>query len=313
MTPGLGLTTGHAPEVEAALFTPSADGSRHTLIQPYKLYTRANHAAWSALYRRMQPLWKQYAMPCFVRGLRELGLDENHIPRLEQVNRRLSPLTGFRAIAVGGYVPAYVFFDHLRRREFPTTITIRPADNLDYLPEPDIFHDIAGHVPMHTDPAFAEALVRFGECARTAARRAAAESPDAAQDDAQKIDRLQSNIRAMARVFWFTVEFGLMRARDGHLCACGSGLLSSHAELQYSIESPEVTRLPFDLARVVNQPFDIDHFQPLLFVLDSFEQLYEAIGTLEHWLLAGDLDHVATGEPSVSEADLRSFLSAQVC
>ena len=104
----------------------------------------------------------------YLEGIHALCLDPDRIPRLEDVNRFLKPLTGFQAKAVSGYIPAFLFFDCLRNRAFPTTITIRPADKLDYLPEPDIFHDVAGHVPMHTDPAFAEALVRFGECAHTA-------------------------------------------------------------------------------------------------------------------------------------------------
>ena len=120
----------------------------------------------------------------------------------------MQPLTGFRSRAVSGYVPSYVFFDCLRRREFPTTITIRDGAQLEYLPEPDIFHDVAGHVPMHTDPAFAEALVRFGVAAATAAERAAEIG-----DPHEKLRVLTSKIRGMSRFFWFSVEFGLMRTR----------------------------------------------------------------------------------------------------
>jgi phenylalanine-4-hydroxylase len=122
------------------------------------------------------------------------------VPRLEEVNRFLCPLTGFQARAVSGYIPAFVFFDCLRRREFPTTVTIRRGDQLDYLPEPDIFHDIAGHVPMHTDRAFADTLVRFGDCAHTAAEMVAD-----IRDEDLRTARLTSIIRAMARFFWFTV------------------------------------------------------------------------------------------------------------
>ena len=129
-------------------------------------------------------------------------------PGLRNINRFLNPLTGFQAKAVSGYVPSFVFFDCLRNRQFPTTITIRRHDKLDYLPEPDIFHDIAGHVPMHTDKAFADVLVRFGECAHTAA-----ELVSGIRDRETRIYALTSIIRAMARFFWFTVEFGLMRVR----------------------------------------------------------------------------------------------------
>ena len=124
----------------------------------------------------MLPRWDRYANQHFLKGIHSLCLDPNRIPRLEDVNRFLKPLTGFQTKAVSGYVPAFVFFDCLRNRAFPTTVTIRRSDKLDYLPEPDIFHDVAGHVPMHTDKHFAEALVRFGECAHTAAEMASRDS-----------------------------------------------------------------------------------------------------------------------------------------
>jgi phenylalanine-4-hydroxylase len=216
----------------------------------------------------------------------------------------MQPLTGFRARAVSGYVPSYVFFDCLRRREFPTTITIRDGAQLEYLPEPDIFHDVGGHVPMHTDPAFAQALVRFGDCAAAAARRASAIA-----DEHEKLRRLTSNIRAMSRFFWFSVEFGLMRSRaEGALKVYGSGLLSSHGEIAHAIDAPDVQRFPFQIEWVVNQGFEIDHYQPLLFIVDSFDHLFALVTELEQWMLAGKLDNVAPGDPEVSETDLASFL-----
>jgi phenylalanine-4-hydroxylase len=220
------------------------------------------------------------------------------------VNRFLHPLTGFRAKAVSGYVPSYLFFDCLRNREFPTTITIRRADRLDYLPEPDIFHDIAGHVPMHTDRQFADTLVRFGECAHTAAEIVAG-----IRDESERVKTLTSIIQAMARFFWFTVEFGLMRSRDG-LKVYGSGLLSSYGEIQHSIESPEVQRFPIQLEWAINQSFEIDHYQPLLFIVDSFDHLFSLVDKLETWMKEGKLNHVAPGEPGVNESDLKSFLEA---
>ena len=211
---------------------------------------------------------------------------------------------------MSGYVPSYVFFDCLRRREFPTTVTIRDGASLEYLPEPDIFHDVAGHVPMHTDPAFAEALVRFGACAAAAARRASAIT-----DEHEKLRRLTSNIRAMSRFFWFSVEFGLMRDAGGSdptaLKVYGSGLLSSFGEIAHAIDAPEVQRHPFQIEWVVNQAFEIDHYQPLLFVVESFDHLYALVSELEAWMVAGKLDNVAPGEPAVSETDLASFLAAK--
>ena len=149
-------------------------------------------------------------------------------------------------------------------------------------------------VPMHTDPAFADALVAFGECAHVAA---AASDPQV----------LVSRVKALARFFWFTVEFGLMRTPRG-LKAYGSGLLSSHGELGHAIESKEVQRYPLQLEWVIHQAFAIDHYQPLLFTIESFEELYREARRLAEWMRDGRLDHVAPGEPEVNERDLVSFL-----
>lgn len=296
-----GLTTTRAPFIEEA----QAAG-RLYIEQPYELYSDANHDVWRRLYGRMGERWARYANEKFLEGMATLCLDPNKVPRLEDVNRFMAPLTGFRAKAVSGYVPAYRFFECLRQREFPTTITIRDGEVLDYLPEPDIFHDIAGHVPMHTDKAFADTLVAFGECARAAAERVRGIA-----DEHERLRILTSVVKAMARFFWFTVEFGLMKgATPGELKVYGSGLLSSYGEIQHAIESPEVQRWPFQLEWVVNQGFEIDHYQPLLFVVDSFDHLFAEVIRLVEWVREGRLDHVAPGEPGISEADLASFLEA---
>lgn len=296
-----GLTTTRAPFIEEA----KAQG-RLYIEQPYGQYSEANHDAWRRLYARMHDRWQRYANHRFLQGIDNLCLDPSRVPRLDDVNRFMAPLTGFRAKAVSGYVPAYMFFDCLRRREFPTTITIRDGEVLDYLPEPDIFHDIAGHVPMHTDPAFADTLVAFGECARAAAERAGTFT-----DSDDRVRRMTSVIKAMARFFWFTIEFGLMRGQSaGEIKAYGSGLLSSYGELAHSVDSPDVQRWPFQLEWVVNQYFEIDHYQPLLFVVDSFDHLFEEVHRLVDWVKSGKLDNVSPGEPGISATDLRSFLAA---
>jgi len=252
----------------------------------------------------MEERWRRYANSRFLQGIDSLCLEPTRVPRLDDVNRFLSPLTGFKAKPVSGYVPSFLFFDCLRNREFPTTITIRDGATLDYLPEPDIFHDIAGHVPMHTDRAFADTLVRFGDCAHTAAEIVAG-----IRDETEKIRRVTSIFKAMARFFWFTIEFGLMRGK-GDLRVYGSGLLSSYGEIAHSIDSPEVQRYPIQLEWVINQYFEIDHYQPLLFVVDSFDHLFDLVGELERWMRHGRLDNVSPGEPAISEPDLRSFLEA---
>ncbi|HEV2201627.1 MAG TPA: phenylalanine 4-monooxygenase [Bryobacteraceae bacterium] len=296
-----GLTTHEAPFVERA----RSHGDLY-IHQPFELYTDENHDAWRRLYSRMIPRWERYANRHFLAGIDALCLAHDRVPRLEDVNRFLWPLTRFKAKAVSGYVPAFVFFDCLRNREFPTTITIRRSDQLDYLPEPDIFHDVAGHVPMHTDRNFAETLVRFGECAHTAAELAAG-----IRDPHERARTLTSIYRAMARFFWFTIEFGLMASREG-VKVYGSGLLSSYGEIEHAVESPDVQRYPMRLEWVINQSFEIDHYQPLLFVVDSFDHLFGLVGCLERWMREGRLNHVAPGEPSVDEADLQSFLTAEL-
>jgi phenylalanine-4-hydroxylase len=295
-----GLTTTESPFIELA-----RERGDLYIAQPYDLYSDENHLAWKKLFARMGVRWQKYGNEWFLRGIESLCLDPNRVPRLTEVNNFLSPLTGFKAKAVSGYVPAFTFFDCLRNRDFPTTVTIRRSDSLDYLPEPDIFHDIAGHVPMHTDKAFAEALVRFGDCAHTAA-----DMVNQVSDETERVRRLSSVIKAMARFFWFTVEFGLMNSKDG-LKVYGSGLLSSYGEIEHCIESPEVQRHPIQLEWVINQGFEIDHYQPLLFWVESFDHLFELVGTLEAWMKDGKLNNVAPGEPGINDADLASVLAQE--
>jgi phenylalanine-4-hydroxylase len=299
-TATIGLTTKQAPFIEQAQTTGQV-----FIEQPYELYSNANQETWRRLYARMTPRWEKYANRRFREGMGKLGMDAQNVPRLEDINRFLKPLSGFRARAVSGYVPAYVFFDCLRNRAFPTTVTIRDGKSLDYLPEPDIFHDVAGHVPMHTDRVFADVLVRFGEVARRAAEMARD-----VKDNHERIRQIESNIKALARFFWFTVEFGLMR-EDGKLQAYGSGLLSSYGELAHSIDSPAVQRFPFQLEWAINQYFEINHYQPLLFVVDSFDHLFAQVDELERWVQSGKLNNVSPGEPHINEKDLQSFLEAQ--
>ena len=280
----------------------TSTGDALFIRQPYERYSEEGHQVWRTLYARMLPRWERYANRHFQQGIDSLCFDPNRIPKLQDVNRFLRPLTGFQAKAVSGYIPSFLFFDCLRNRQFPTTVTIRRPDALDYLPEPDIFHDVAGHVPMHTDKHFAETLVRFGECAHTAAEIVAG-----IRDEAERVHTLTRIIKAMARFFWFTIEFGLMRSRDG-LRVYGSGLLSSYGEIEHAIVSPDVQRHPLQLEWAINQAFEIDHYQPLLFIVDSFDHLFSLVDRLEKWMKEGKLSNVAPGEPVVIEEDLKSFL-----
>lgn len=225
---------------------------------PLVSYTPSEHQIWNKLYQRMLPKWERHGTQVFLHGLEKLSLNEAAIPQLPDLNKRLQPLTGFQAIPVEGYIGAIDFFAHLKQRKFPTVTRVRNETQMDYLPEPDIFHDVAGHVPMHTDPTFAAVLQRFGALPHSAL----------------------PHDEALARFFWFTVEFGLIEER-GHLKAYGSGLMSSFGELDYALTSPNVDRRPFQLAEVMATPFEIDHFQNRLYVIESFDQLYDAVAELE--------------------------------
>lgn len=286
-----GLTTTKAPFIENA----QKDGQIF-IHQPYELYNEDNQETWRRLYAMLLPKWTRFANSKFLQGITSLCLKPDRIPTLDEINQFLEPLTGFQAKAVSGYVPTFLFFDSLKRREFPTTITIRDSKSLHYLPEPDIFHDIAGHVPMHTDRTFADILVKFGSLAEIAAKRHSS------------LAKTRSNIQALARFFWFTIEFGLMR-ENGRLCVYGSGLLSSANEIEHAVVSKEVQRFPFQLEWAINQPFEIDKMQPLLFIVESFSHLYKEVERLEEWLLTGKLDHVSVGSPTIEEKDLKLFLN----
>ena len=294
-----GLTTTRAPFIEEA----QAHGELY-IHQPYELYSDANHEAWRQLYHRMEDRWQRYANPRFLEGIGSLCLDPTRVPRLDDVNRFLSPLTGFKAKAVSGYVPSFMFFDCLRNREFPTTITIRDARHA-RLPAR------AGHLPRHRGPR-ADAHgpgVRghAGALRRLRAHRGGDRVGNHGR--AREDPPHDQHHKAMARFFWFTVEFGLMKSGDG-LRVYGSGLLSSYGEIAHAIDSSQVQRYPVQLEWVINQYFEIDSYQPLLFVVDSFDHLFSLVDQLERWMRAGKLDNVAGGEPAVSEADLKSFLVA---
>ena len=229
------------------------------ISQNYEGYTEENQETWTVLYDQQMEYLSGWASRTYLDGARAINLVRDHIPHLqgtESVNHFLKKLTGWQSRVVPGYLPAKAFFGCLANRDFPTTITIRPKKSIDYLPEPDIFHDIFGHVPLHADPVFADFLQTYGQAAL-------------ATDDPFHVDRL-------ARLFWFTVEFGLVR-EEGKVKLYGSGLISSPGESKHALNSPEVDRRPFNLDEVCDTSFEIDHYQPILFVLDSFEQLRDAM------------------------------------
>lgn len=243
-----------------------AEGDLPTFIdQRYERYDAEAHDVWRVLYERRMSTLRQTGSTVFLEGIERIGLARDRVPDLAEVNRRLATRTGWAAVGVGGFIPAAQFFQCLSRRRFPTTLLVRPRAQLDYLPEPDIFHDVFGHVPLHSDPVFADFLQQFGALA------AEAES--------------ESETTAMARLFWFTVEFGLVRER-GRVRIYGSGLISSHGDAANAL-GPGCERRPFSLDAVLAQSFEIDHLQDVLFVIESFEQLFAAVSELRARRAAG--------------------------
>ena len=223
-----------------------------TVPQEANLYSAEDQAVWRLLVERQTAFARRYACDEFLKGLQSLGIGDT-LPDFEAINARLQPLTGWRLVGVPGLIPDAAFYDHLAHRRFPVTVWIRTRAELDYLVEPDLFHDFFGHVPLLTDQVFADFMQAYG-------RRAIAAGPEG-------IDRL-------ARLYWFTVEFGLIRTEEG-LKAYGAGILSSAAEVKHAIEGEGVERLPFDAATVMRRPYEIDRLQPTYFVLDDFRQLLD--------------------------------------
>lgn len=257
------IEDGQAQEAQAyadAFGSPGYDDPGKMYIdQRYDGYSEENQDTWRVLYDRQMDFLESRASNVYLDGAKAINLVRDHLPYLEgpkSINTFLQRLTGWQSRAVPGYLPAKAFFACLSRREFPTTIVIRPMKSIDYLPEPDIFHDVFGHVPLHADPVFADFLQTYGRAALTAT-------------DEEDTTRL-------ARLFWFTVEFGLIREND-QVKLYGSGLISSPGESKHALESLEVERRPFDLDTVCNTDFEIDHYQPILYVLDSFDQLRDAM------------------------------------
>jgi phenylalanine-4-hydroxylase len=229
-----------------------------TVPQRWADYSAADHRTWVTLYERQSKVLPGRACDAFLRGLDALDLHGGGVPDFEAMNEKLCALTGWRVVAVPGLVPDAVFFDHLAHRRFPAGRFIRREDQLDYLQEPDVFHDVFGHVPMLTDPTFADYMQAYGEGGLRALG----------------LGRLHN----LARLYWYTVEFGLMRTAEGPRIY-GAGIVSSKAESIFSLEDPSPNRIGFDLERVMRTPYRIDDFQQVYFVIPSLQALLDA--TLE--------------------------------
>jgi phenylalanine-4-hydroxylase len=240
-----------------------ASAKPYLTVQDWAAYSAEQHSVWAELVGRRMPDLEKHACEEYLQGFEQIGLRADSIPNLAEVNGRLRPRTGWNATPVSGFLPAGAFFEMLAAREFPTTTWLRSRTALEYTPEPDIFHDVFGHVPMHAHPVFADFLEHYGQVC-------------AALSDPEAVER-------MGRFFWFTVEFGVIRQK-GEIKLYGSGLISSHGESGYVIRGgPEIR--PFNLDDILNQSFSTSEMQRVLYAVDSFEQVYEAAQEAERRLL----------------------------
>jgi phenylalanine-4-hydroxylase len=239
----------------------------YLIRQDYAAYTQEQHDVWAELVGRVLPELEVHAAREYLDGLEIIGLAKDRLPDLASISARLAPRTGWSATPVSGFLPAPAFFEMLALRCFPTTTWLRSRESLAYTPEPDIFHDVFGHVPMHAHAVFADFLERYGRvCAATS--------------DSGVLEKL-------GRIFWYTVEFGVIRQGDG-IKVYGSGLISSHGECRNVIDGHCAIR-DFSLEEVLATPVKVDELHHLLFAVSSFDQIYEAMDEAERRAQRGQL------------------------
>lgn len=231
--------------------------------QNYAAYTAEKHAVWGDLVRKRLPHLEEWGCREYLQGFEVVGLTADHLPNLAEVSARLRPRTGWSAIPVSGFLPHGAFFEMLAARQFPTATWIRERTSLDYIPQPDIFHDTLGHIPMHAHQIFGDFLAHYGAVCFGI-------------EDHDLLERL-------GRLFWYTVEFGLIR-QDGKVKFYGSGVMSSHGESLAILEGRTEVR-DFSLAEVLETPVKVDEIQKVLFAIESFDQIYEAMIEAERTLV----------------------------
>jgi phenylalanine-4-hydroxylase len=239
----------------------------YLIQQNYAGYTDEQHAVWAELVGRVLPNVEKHAASEYLEGFQIIGLQPDRLPNLADITKRLGPRTGWSSTPVSGFLPAPAFFEMLANRLFPTTTWLRSRESLEYTPEPDIFHDVFGHVPMHAHRVFGDFLEHYGRVC-------------AAVSDRTILEKL-------GRLFWYTVEFGLIR-QNGEIKAYGSGVISSAGECQ-NVISGGCAIHDFSLDEVINTPVKVDELQKVLFAVNSFDQIYEAMHEAEQRVERGTL------------------------
>jgi phenylalanine-4-hydroxylase len=230
-------------------------GAPYVVDQDYFGYTFDEHRVWADLVRHRHRDLGKFACREYWEGYEAIGLKDDHLPRISEISERLRERSGWQAIPVSGFLPSDAFFEMLAARMFPTTIWLRDRDSLEYTPEPDIFHDVFGHLPMYAHKTFADFLERYGAICSNV-------------EDPALLERL-------GRLFWYTVEFGLI-VEDGEIRAYGSGILSSRLESR-NIREGGCEIQPFDLDEVLQAPVKVDEIHKVLFAIDNFDQVHKAM------------------------------------
>lgn len=225
--------------------------------QPWAQYSAEDHQTWATLFKRQQEILQDRACPEFLENQAAMGMSDSQIPKFDDLNVHLKKATGWKLIAVEGLLPELDFFMHLKNREFPVTWWIRRPDQIDYIAEPDLFHDLFGHVPLLMNPIFADYMQAYGAGGVRASTFG------------------NEPLSNLTRLYWYTVEFGLINTPKG-LRIYGAGILSSKGESIHCLESNAPNRIGFDLPRVMRTRYRIDTYQKTYFVIDSFEQLFRA-------------------------------------
>ena len=228
--------------------------------QSWERYTAEDHAIWRTLFERQQRILKGRVCQEYLDGLEALGISAEGVPNFDRMNARLRRLTGWEVVAVPGLIPSRPFFQMLANRQFPAGTFIRSREQLDYLEEPDIFHDVFGHVPLLTNPAYADYMNEYGRIGLAAVER--------------------GGVKFLARLNWYTIEFGLIRKPEG-IQIYGAGIVSSFGEAKYVVDDPSANQLAFSLERVLRTGYYIDDFQASYFVIDRFEDLFNLLSAMD--------------------------------
>ncbi len=246
----------------------------------WKSYTQAEHDLWAKMYARQKEILPNYAAPEITNGLEELEIRPDRIPKFSRINQILKKASQFSIVPVKGFIPEKLFFQFLSMRQFPSTCFIRKPDQIEYLVEPDVFHDVFGHVALLANPIFADFMQEFGK---------------------RGLESIEYGYyKQAAALYWFTVEFGLIQTSKG-LRVYGAGIASSIGETKYAIDSPQPHRFKFDMLRAMKTQYKIDHFQKGYFVIDSYQQLFDTLHEMNWTKLKPLLDQT----PNIPEGHLQ--------